>query len=389
MTIDLSKTINEQRNEWDNYDLFIWITFKGSGKTYFMNQIIKNEILLGNKKCIIMRLNELNIMKAVISPLIALLNSLNLHEKFKVDRIGLKNIETKEYKILFGYFSSPSSLDGCELKADYVFVDEFLKVEKRNTCTPAQVFEKYFFSAAGDIVKHFWRMVNTVTRPNRPKIYMFANPHTPTCLNNDLIYNKTLDWEINWDDLSNKKTVFAEKLIKLRGFEDFKCAICIVPIPFINMNTPSNELMEIMSGEEYFTFENNTKKVLYFWSNDYLIKNDYDIFLCVKYGISDYYTIWVNKKDDFYVMKGKHINPDTPVWVFKPEFMEDEAEFIDELNEDINNFCECLLDSHVKNKIKSQNMEIYYQAILQFIINKKWINNCGWNSFLKSYNGNG
>jgi hypothetical protein len=120
-----------------------------------MNQIIKNEILLGNKKCIIMRLNELNIMKAVISPLIALLNSLNLHEKFKVDRIGLKNIETKEYKILFGYFSSPSSLDGCELKADYVFVDEFLKVEKRNTCTPAQVFEKYFFSAAGDIVKHF------------------------------------------------------------------------------------------------------------------------------------------------------------------------------------------------------------------------------------------
>jgi hypothetical protein len=30
------------------------------------------------------------------------------------------------------------------------------------------------------------------------------------------------------------------------------------------MNTPSNELMEIMSGEEYFTFENNTKKVLYF-----------------------------------------------------------------------------------------------------------------------------
>jgi hypothetical protein len=34
-------------------------------------------------------------------------------------------------------------------------------------------------------------------------------------------------------------------------------------------------------------------------------------------------------------------------------------------------------------------MEIYYQAILQFIINKKWINNCGWNSFLKSYNGNG
>jgi hypothetical protein len=57
--------------------------------------------------------------------------------------------------------------------------------------------------------------------------------------------------------------------------------------------------------------------------------------------------------------------------VFKPEFMEDEAEFIDELNEDINNFCECLLDSHVKNKIKSQNMEIYYQAILQFIINKK------------------
>jgi hypothetical protein len=105
--LDLTKTISEQKEIYDDFDMNIFITLKMSGKSYFMEQRIV-ECLKNNKRIVVCRLNQLNILKAVISPLKQLLyeNGL-LYEKkanigeFEIDSYGIKNAFTGIHVCLF------------------------------------------------------------------------------------------------------------------------------------------------------------------------------------------------------------------------------------------------------------------------------------------------
>jgi len=262
--IDLNKTINEQKEILDG-DINILITLKGSGKSYFMEQEMLKILRDTNDNFAIFRMNQINIQKAVINPIIQLLaqNNLLYHGKkrtknkcFSVDLQGIKEIGTGIYRCLFGYMSSPTALDGCNLKAKTIFFDEFLMIERRGIEQQDIVYQ-----IQKDLVENFWRMVNTLTRPNKPKIYMFANPHTPTCLNSSLITNKAYKFDIDWDKLKYGHIQEDTKNIKFAN-DIYTAKIWVVPIDFNTMNTKSNDLMNALTGNNLFKFAGNDEKFI-------------------------------------------------------------------------------------------------------------------------------
>jgi hypothetical protein len=133
-----------------------------------------------------------------------------------------------------------------------VFYDEFLMKDNKNGV--ANMVKK-------NLNEDFWRMTNTCTRPNKPSIWCFANPHSPTCLNNDFIYNRVLDFNINWDALSKDKIQQCdERTFNHSEWGEMKCGIWVVPVDFKTMNSASNEFMDMMTGNKMFRFAGNSKK---------------------------------------------------------------------------------------------------------------------------------
>jgi len=199
--INLNKTISQQENIF-NGDMNVIITLKGSGKSYFMEKKII-ELLRKGDNFILIRNNQVNIERSVISPITALLEqndmllekkSQKAKNKYFVDNRGIKDSKGI-YRCYWAYMSSPTALDGCNLKATTVFYDEFLKAERAHNLTLAKFEETE--ATQKTLVEDFWRLVNTTCRPNKPKIYLFANPHTPTCLNNDMLCNKSLNFDLD------------------------------------------------------------------------------------------------------------------------------------------------------------------------------------------------
>lgn len=311
--LDLTKTISEQKEIYDDFDMNIFITLKMSGKSYFMEQRIV-ECLKNNKRIVVCRLNQLNILKAVISPLKQLLyeNGL-LYEKkanigeFEIDSYGIKNAFTGIHVCLFWYASSPENLAGCNLGVNSdgveVFFDEFLEIDSITSKQQLQI-------------KHlntdFWRMIATTCRnPSKPsikpKIWMFANPHSPNCLDNELIYNHFLDWEADWDKLANKEQIHLVKTIDLgfKNWKELKAQMFIVPVNFNAKTIPEdiNLLLEKATSDKLFKFSSNIEKRLKIKqeNNDY-IKHYINLSLDAGFNLSVYYlnndSLWIKELDN-------------------------------------------------------------------------------------------
>jgi hypothetical protein len=167
--LDLNKTISQQITTFNGYDVKILVTLKGSGKSYLMeHKIVDN--LKAKKNTLVVRNNEINITKAVIGPLTTILSQNNmlystdlkielemalkdsirgikdpievkrlkdelkekLNNLYKITKLGVFEADTNVCRVAFGYMSSPTALDGCNLKAEDVFYDEFLMKDNKN-----------------------------------------------------------------------------------------------------------------------------------------------------------------------------------------------------------------------------------------------------------------
>jgi len=101
MKINLNKTISQQQ-EIFNGDMNVIITLKGSGKSYFMEQKII-ELLKKGDNFILIRNNQVNIERSVISPITALLeaNDMLINKTKKKDRFCVDNRGIKDYKGIY------------------------------------------------------------------------------------------------------------------------------------------------------------------------------------------------------------------------------------------------------------------------------------------------